>query len=338
MDKSRRGRTAFTLVELLVVIAIIGILIALLLPAVQAARESARRTACLNKMRQLGIATHNYHDVNRRLPEGSRGRNLNDADLGYPGSNSIRVAFTILICPYIEETVLFDQYDFTTEFKPAVDDPNSPFVRPFEPMICPSDEPTRTTNCDQGNALDFKGNYGVNWGPWSFDCQRVAAPLTAASAVAPARGCVATPNLAIQEHGAPFHLEWGARFAQIVDGTSKTLMLMEMLQVPEPANECDRRGRIWNDDFGTYQINTRATPNSGGIDSSICSEANEQVPCQRSPDVSEGRMVSRSRHPGGVNVVLCDASATFISDSIDLYVWQASSTIDGNETDGLSNQ
>ncbi|MEM6798500.1 MAG: DUF1559 domain-containing protein [Planctomycetota bacterium] len=328
------SREAFTLVELLVVIAIIGVLIALLLPAVQAARESARRTECTNKIRQLGIASHNYHDTFGHLPVGSQGRDTTNADLAYVGSTPIRIAFFIRLFPFIEEGTLYDNYDFSTEFKPLVADPESPFVVSQPAMTCPSDEPARTTNCDAGQALDFKGNYGINWGPWSYDCQRQVLALTR-TGVSPSRGCVGTPNLAISEHGAPFHLEWGARFAQIVDGTSKTLMMMEMLQVPELSGVCDRRGRIWNDDFGTYQINTRATPNSSDVDSSICDEDNLEIPCQRSAIVSEGRLVSRSRHPSGVNVLMCDASVHFISDSIDLIAWQAASTIDGGEVESL---
>ena len=96
----RLARRAFTLVELLVVIAIIGILVALLLPAVQAAREAARRTSCTNNIRQLGLALVNYHDAHKTLPFGS----------GY--LNARTGTWVSAILPYMEEQSLYDRFDF----------------------------------------------------------------------------------------------------------------------------------------------------------------------------------------------------------------------------------
>src|SRR5687767_11805399 len=99
----RSAERGFTLVELLVVIAIIGILIALLLPAVQAARESARRTQCTNNLKQLGLACHNHEDSHKQLPPG----NTDQPD------PSIASAL-VLLMPYLEEAGKYDQFDFTT--------------------------------------------------------------------------------------------------------------------------------------------------------------------------------------------------------------------------------
>src|SRR5829696_5406220 len=112
-----RPWSGFTLVELLVVIAIIGVLVALLLPAIQAAREAARRTQCINRMRQLGIALQNYHDTNKRFPIGSQGHNLASATLAH-GGGPVRTAFAVFLFPFIEEGALFQQYDFTKSVLP----------------------------------------------------------------------------------------------------------------------------------------------------------------------------------------------------------------------------
>lgn len=106
-------RSAFTLVELLVVIAIIGVLVALLLPAVQTAREASRRTQCSNQMRQFVIACHNFHDINNRLPTGSQGRDTSLADWAYPAATSPnwkpRTPMVPQIMAYIEQMAIAGQ-------------------------------------------------------------------------------------------------------------------------------------------------------------------------------------------------------------------------------------
>lgn len=120
----------FTLIELLVVIAIIGILIALLLPAVQAAREAARRMACSNKMKQLGIALHNYHDAHGSLPFGCNGMQ------GYDGGTYAAV-FGVMIMPYTEMGTIHDELDRSQPLWGAA---NADVVaRPVSLYICPSD-------------------------------------------------------------------------------------------------------------------------------------------------------------------------------------------------------
>lgn len=328
----RRPQCAFTLVELLVVIAIIGILVALLLPAVQAAREAARRNDCVNRMKQLGLALHNYEGTNKRLPKGSQGRDTTTTNLAYTNQDG-RTAFAVHLFPFLEEGVLFDQYDFTRSYHDKVSDPNSPFTKSLPSFTCPSDEPQQSTRCDGGRALDFKGNYGVNWGPGTYVCQL------------PDAGCN-TPA-AFEDYGidirrtpwkfrfAPFHIDYGAKFSQITDGLSKTLAMLEMIQVPETEGTCERRGRIWNDDYGTYQINTRYLPNgTPEPDNSACGNT-EEFPCVNlgeSGQPTNASLRSRSRHPGGVNALRLDGSVSFVSDTVELSVWQALSTMNFEET------
>ena len=103
-----RKRSAFTLIELLVVIAIIGVLVGLLLPAVQQAREAARRSACGNKMKQNALAMHTYADANRSLPSGSSRRSE-----GSTAQNTVWKSFTVELMPFIEMSTVYDQLDLT---------------------------------------------------------------------------------------------------------------------------------------------------------------------------------------------------------------------------------
>jgi prepilin-type N-terminal cleavage/methylation domain-containing protein len=127
MERSPNSRRAFTLVELLVVIAIIGILVSLLLPAIQAARESARRSQCVDHLKNIGTAAHTYHDVKKQFPMGRNGRN----------QNTVSWAFYIL--PQIEEQAIYDAYEPT---KPAHDPANNITMRtPIAVYACPSRRP-----------------------------------------------------------------------------------------------------------------------------------------------------------------------------------------------------
>ncbi|QDU56676.1 Fimbrial protein precursor [Aeoliella mucimassa] len=322
-----RSRNAFTLVELLVVIAIIGILVALLLPAVQAAREAARRSACQNNVKQLSLAVLNFESQYGRLPEGALGRPPKDVNHAYPQVQP-RTPFIAFIFSFIEQNERADLWD------PDKDSYSQDIAThgPLAVMHCQSDQqilyPTKQ---------DAKGNYGINWGEWTYGQQLAPDPTDRTQVIDKTKPY------------APFWLEYGANIAHITDGTSNTLCMMEMRQAPTTDSGTptfDRRGRIWNDDVSSYQITTRYEPNSTTPDFAACPSsasevlrmAEDGIPCTSNPGnaANTGYMSARSLHPGGVMVSFIDGSSRFISDDIDLTVWRAYSTKSrGEVTDTL---
>jgi prepilin-type N-terminal cleavage/methylation domain-containing protein/prepilin-type processing-associated H-X9-DG protein len=299
-------RKGFTLIELLVVIAIIAVLISLLLPAVQSAREAARRIQCVNNMKQLAIGIQTYHDAFDRFPIGAIGRSTATGQM--PAGSTYRRPFCIAVFPYIEQSAIYNSYNNLLAFNT----PENATTRmtQIRTWICPSDT-TYLFNAGgtfPTTVMDYKGNYGINWGTGSF-----------------------FPQL---PGGSPFWIAYGASIGEITDGTSNTMAFMEMLQVPQPngVSPVDRRARIWNDEPGTYQINTRIAPNSASPDIGQCQNfISLQAPCTNTADAMLHSLGARSRHPGGVNVALCDGSVRFMKNTVNLMPWQALSTIRGGE-------
>jgi prepilin-type N-terminal cleavage/methylation domain-containing protein/prepilin-type processing-associated H-X9-DG protein len=192
---SRRNRCnasrdrGFTLVELLVVIAIIGVLVALLLPAIQAARESARRSNCANNIRQLGLALITYHDVRGTLPPA--------VDTSLSAEKKVRT-WCLLVLPQLEEQALHDRYEVTAEFDSAAN--ANVVVTRVSTFLCPSYDESQN-ECTSGfAALNYAANSGVK---------------PAASADPDANGGVMFPSSSV-------------RFKKIPDGLSKTAMVGEL--------------------------------------------------------------------------------------------------------------
>jgi len=330
------SRTAFTLVELLVVIAIIGVLVALLLPAIQAAREAARRSQCTNNMRQMGIALQNYHSANKKFPPGNLGhRNPNNVPQprtnNTPGSPGF-IPFTphlIFMLPYLEEGARFNLYNRKIDWNKQPVSVLEQLSSPLPTYQCPSDEGQRMLAVDGNDGTnsdafdDHKGNYGVNWGSWEYLDQYDQSIMPSATN---------NVNTLDDNRRAPFAVGWGAKISQITDGTSNTFAMMEMLQTPSEEGAVDRRGRIWNHVPGCYQITTFLQPNSQDQDISVCVDLKDiNLPCKKSFTENLMRLGSRSRHPGGVLVVLCDGSAHLVNDSIEPLIWKSLSSIDGGE-------
>lgn len=318
----KRDRRGFTLVELLVVIAIIGILVALLLPAIQAAREAARRSQCMNNMRQLGLANQMHHDAFKCLPVDINANNNNERPVPY-----------LQMLPFMEGSTIKDAYNFAA----STTNPNNlALLSREEPMLrCPSSESYLMVVAGDGeDGGDRKASYGFNYGYGTF-AQLVRekirrGPFWANPGVTASGSFDKDAKTEYYKDKAKGNAGQPINFKRITDGLANTHLQIEMLQVPSEAEPNDRRGRVWVWGPGAYQVTTRMSPNSGAADVTACSPDNNiMAPCIRKGQGDTGQMIlgARSKHPGGVVVVKCDVSTDFISNDVDLNVWRAGSTI-----------
>jgi len=324
IDRSPRRMRAFTLIELLVVIAIIAVLIALLLPAVQAAREAARRAQCVNNMKQLGLAMHNYHSANDCFPMGRTGMGFS-----YPVSNGDpnRRTWAFNILANLEQVPVYNSINFSRTF---YDWSNTTVMRAeIAAYNCPSDPGcTIVLSPSTFQTVRSNGNYMVNWGntTWYQDMNTTYNPF-----VGPL-----PPPAGLRYLSAPFAANKATKISELIDGTSNTLMLSEII-CPEskgPTNgEVDHRGDIWNDDQNCSMFMTYSTPNSKTIDQvpGYCVSTNLKPSNPLCIDKLPGFNAARSYHRGGVNVLMCDGSVKFAKDSVDLTVWRGLGSMNGAE-------
>jgi prepilin-type N-terminal cleavage/methylation domain-containing protein len=303
----RPRRPGFTLIELLVVIAIIAVLIALLLPAVQQAREAARRTQCKNNFKQWGLAMHNYHDTSGCLP--------------FAATWTPRHTYIVSLWPYLDQANLFNMYNFSLGFWQApncVQNSMSGVIARRLPIYsCPSDK----EGYWQGDSYwRSRGSYVVNWGN------------------------VTRPQIAAATSRAPFGYyndnpgtPRSSRLSDFTDGTTNTVLMSEILMARiDGDNPWDVRGDVFNDDssFVSFQFMTLNTPNSRTPDTNnFCGSSNidPMMPCSGG---GNQQAIARSRHIGGVHVLMGDGTVRFVSNNLNLGTWQALGTMDGNESVG----
>lgn len=315
-----RARFGFTLVELLVVIAIIGVLVSLLLPAVQSAREASRRIKCQSNLRQWALAMHNFHDVNNNLPY-------------FTQVIPNRQTWAPFVMPYLEQGNLVSAYTLSKHW---YDTPNLAVTQLTLPIFsCASDRP-KALWLDQTNFISARGNYLVNYGnhTWGND-----------TGFGPGHGPfgITTITSAASNQFTPYQ----CRFAQITDGTSNTLLMSEVIVAKQDNNQGgggnwqlgDFRGHIWHDATASSPSHcpnifmTINGPNSTVPDNALCGSIpniDPKMPCVNSGTTSR-QNAARSRHPGGVNASLADGSVRFVADPISLVSWRALGTMDGGD-------
>ena len=323
---SHRSQLGFTLVELLVVIAIIGILVSLLLPAVQSAREAARRIECKNNLKQIGLAVLGYETMQGQLPASGIIDDLDNPQLG-PG-----FSWVCLILPQMEQQNLYDKFDFTLDVYSQVEEPQEV---PLPTWSCGSDgsrgrylqDPTWTN--DKRFA---KGNYAVWVTPDHYDHQ--------------------------DEHPAGLTTHRKYRHQDVHDGFSNTFLASEVRTRADPLDSRGAWALPWNAastlSFDSHADHNESTPNhyvpdSHGVAGAGTSYQSQLPNLQQTnwdvlyncPDPAASRLekmpcashtlntsatdtkgwwssAPRSLHPGGVNVVFLDGHTGFLPDSVDV--------------------
>jgi prepilin-type N-terminal cleavage/methylation domain-containing protein len=297
----RRFPGGFTLVELLVVIAIIGILVALLLPAIQAAREAARRTQCSNNLKQIGVAMHNYHDTHGSLPSGMIQQDNTN-------TRSANWSWTALLMPFMEqaaaaEQVRVGQIPMTQAIANA--DMRAIMQTPMKAFRCPSDTGPKTHSGGHNDRL-YQDNAGTNRNSATSNYVGV----NSSGQMRPNRG---QPNA--DANGA-FIRNLGTRLADVTDGTSNVAMVGERHWKKTWADNYPYASSLW----GVNGI--RGANNDGMATAMGCGL--RRLNC---PENSECRRAFGSNHPGGAQFVLVDASVRFFDDNIEHNVDQAVNSV-----------
>lgn len=325
----RVRRRAFTLVELLVVIAIIGILIALLLPAVQAAREAARRSQCTNKLKQIGLALHNYHDRSKCFPK-----------LFYQGIYGQWSGYGVLtmILPGIEQAAIYAKFNFAAT--PYVLDNSWAATTKIDTFLCPSDTPffpNTYWGWGQGNS------YAVSQGPSMYYGSGTAgnypgffSPLTETTFADIRDGTTNTIMASEQLQGngdnasayTEGNVTWSATFAgSMLKPAANDLTTWGQACEANKANHGSSNGALWINGNNTQTVfNTVAPPNWQYPNCSNAGDAGGFVADRN------GLYTARSRHPGGCNTAMGDASVRFISSTTDLLLYQNLGTRAGGES------
>ena len=304
-ELGRALRHGFTLVELLVVIAIIGILIAILLPAVQAAREAARRSQCLNNMKQVMLAFQNHHDSYGGFPP---------CRMNIAGHWR---GWMVPLLPFYEGGTQYSAYDLNSNFFDAVNQPVT--TVPLSLSLCPS-----TPSTDRLISVSQSGKTGVAYAGDYFVCHL----LLAASATASGLNCGNYCRSVLWVQGSPSEENQLHPMNKITDGLSNTAFVLEqcdrpnywILNVKQPTNTALTNGSWWGP-WSSYQHFTYQGYGADGA-------SNVYTGCAMNCSNSQGIYAF---HPGGSNVSFVDGSVRFVNQSISTGLMMSMLTRDGAE-------
>lgn len=353
-EKNRRGRRSaevralrgFTLVELLVVIAIIGVLVALLLPAIQAAREAARRSQCLNNLRQLGLMCQNYHDVNEQLPWGA--------------VNNEGSLWSFYTMPFIEQANIQKLVQLGAKNGELSDDGLNwahpgPYTREqiannrsYQNLIV-CETPISVYQCP---SISPRGQYDISYDTWHVINRQPSSYIGSASGIVTNQnGTEPLPaNNHVQKKMAGLDgVLFGASdiaFRQILDGLSNTMLIGEaahdMARVDavggsRPEHQLGSRKDHWyygSDDIDTGSYDMSEAMGSTGVPMNLQNQATGVDPCAlpSAAGCQALQLSFGSVHPGGMNLVRCDASASFLVEGIDDIAWRDLGTRDSQIT------
>lgn len=322
MDRRNR-RVGFTLIELLVVIAIIGILVGLLLPAVQAAREAARRMQCSNNLKQIGLAMHNYADVYQRFPNGSADLDDNSFPTGgrlWTAGPHRKGTVLVKMLAQIEQGPLFEQLDFNGDIEAQLDALGFRQQK-MAAYICPSDG---TTGGKLGNANQFYnyapsiGNQNMPGRGWCNDYpdnswQTRADGILGGNLFKNGWIGHGTRNDLLGISGPFSRCSGSSNFSDLSDGTSNVILMGEIL----PSCGDHHRG-------GWYNSNAQWTATTAPINFNTCGKRGANDTDQNCFDFRNWQTSQgfKSDHVGGAQVVFGDGSVHFLPESIDYLTYQ----------------
>jgi prepilin-type N-terminal cleavage/methylation domain-containing protein len=314
-NRSTDAGRGFTLVELLVVIAVIGTLVALLLPAIQAAREAARRADCQNHLKQLALGMQNHVAARQSLPPGMH-KHLDHSPGIWHDASVNQATWHWRLGPYIEEQAWADKIDYNKSWS---DPANDAARRNYLPLFtCPSSG--QQFSWQQSSLwARWYGNYTVNWGNTNQGQETISG---------------------VTFGGSPFTWQFGVRLRDISDGTSKTLLMVECL--PPLTSPTGWHGPIGDTTVGHFPgVTTYRTPNTSVPDevwgNTFPEWAANGLPRPVQINTFGAQIcTARGKHPAGVMAARCDGSVSFVADEIDANVWRHFATTKGGETDSYA--
>ncbi|MCA9128685.1 MAG: DUF1559 domain-containing protein [Planctomycetales bacterium] len=298
------SKPGFTLVELLVVIAIIGILVGLLLPAVQSAREAARRTQCMNNLKQIGLGLHNYHDAHKCFP------------FALIGAGPKKYSALSQVLPFIEQNNLYAQIDFNTTWNDPVNE--SARLLELSGFRCPSD--LQNPQPSVGGAVNYVPNKGT-----SLDWQDTKANGVIYFASATRFADITDGT----SHTAAFseRIVSDASNGILTPESDAYLVRSDPLTLDEAIAQC---AAVDITDLANQFPNFMGAPWIHGKNAYQHINSPNTRSCGFQP-AGKGDFTATSRHTGGVQVVMCDGSVQFVSSNVDVQVWRAVGTRNGGE-------